>query len=359
MTAQKLKESFDVIIIGGGFCGVHVAKILDKMLAKDFTLAFFDKKDYFEYTPSVHKVISDKNYHDKIVVPFQNLFKRTAIFSEEVTAVTPAHVQTNKGTYSFKYLVVSLGIAYPIFIEDKKNTFTLKNGEEAKKIHEALQKSKNVVIVGGGLIGTEIAGELVTKMKDKNVTVIEPSERILIRNPPGASAWAARFLTNRGCSIVYGEKVVEQKNRAIITDKGSRIPADIILWCAGIKCDTGFLANDLLKSTNERKCIIVNDNLQIEGLKNIFCGGDLNNIQEEKTAHNAEHHAKIIAHNILAAMEKHKSFLNYTPSSAPLVISLGDYAALFTFKNFWWGGIIPAIVKKMIEVGIMLRTKYF
>ncbi|MBI4017063.1 MAG: FAD-dependent oxidoreductase [Candidatus Aenigmarchaeota archaeon] len=364
MALPKLDCSFDVIVVGGGFCGINTAKILDKALPKDSTLALFDKKDYFEYTPSVHKVIFNLDYERKIAIPFQNLLKRTAVFTESVTAITPAYIKTKNGTYGFKYLVVSSGIAYPILLENKKNTFVLKNCEEAKKIHKALKKAENIIIVGGGLIGAEIAGEIVTKTTGKNITMIEPGERILSRNPQGASRWAARFLTKRGCKIIYGEKVIKQKNGQVITDKYSRIPADIIFWCAGIKCDSSFLANGLLKAVNKRKCVLVNDLLQIEGFPNIFCGGDLTAIPEEKTAQNAEHHARIIAHNILTSLGVCKTLFKHAHGSGPLVISFGDWAGLFIYKSFWWGGIIPAIMKKMIEIRVIanlikFRTKYF
>ncbi len=197
------------------------------------------------------------------------------------------------------------------------------------------------------MIGTEIAGELVTKTKDKEITIVHSYDRLIERNPKRASYYASRFLTKRGAKIIFNERVVEHKNNQFITNKGRIIEADAGLWCAGIKANPYFMSG-FRNATNKNNFLKVNNYLQLKGSKNIFVGGDINDIPEEKTAQNAVRHAHLIANNIIALIDK-KELKKHKPRSGPLVISLGDWKGIITFKDFSFCGFIPGIMKWIIE----------
>ncbi|HLF54926.1 MAG TPA: FAD-dependent oxidoreductase, partial [Candidatus Nanoarchaeia archaeon] len=228
-----------VLILGGGFCGALLARILDKR--KDLDVALFDKKDYFEYTPSIHKVIFNAGYHRKIVVPFRHFLKRVNIVNEPVIAVTPGFVETKSERYSYDYLVVCIGIDYPVLLDNKENVCTLKNGLEAAHMGAKILSNNSICIIGGGLIGTEIAGELVTKTHGKAITIVHPHGRLLERNPVKASDYARKFLEKHNARIIFGEKVVKHEGNKFITDKNTVIEAGAGLWCAGIRYNTLFM----------------------------------------------------------------------------------------------------------------------
>ena len=63
-----------LVILGGGFCGAIIAKKYDK--CKDVDVVLIDEKSYYEYTPSIHKLISDNEYLDKITIPFEKIIKK-------------------------------------------------------------------------------------------------------------------------------------------------------------------------------------------------------------------------------------------------------------------------------------------
>lgn len=331
-----------IAIIGGGFCGVSVAR---KLRSHDVFL--FDRKDYFEYTPSVHKMAFEKEYASKIRIPYTQILN-AKIITETIKEVTPEEIITSKKKYPFDYLVICSGIDYPIFLEHKKDVYVLKNGDDALVLNNALQRASSVLVIGGGLIGTEIAAEIAVKAPAKKLTVVHPHPRLLERNPERASRHAQRFLEKRKASLVFGEKVVQHDGKHFVTDKGNTLTADIAIWCAGVKCDVRFLKG-FTNVLTERGALKVNEHLQLEGYNNIYSGGDICSVAEEKTAQNAGNHAKIIAKNISCYIHG-KPLLSYAPHSGPMVISLGDYDAITVIKGWVFTGILQALFKKCIEL---------
>jgi NADH dehydrogenase FAD-containing subunit len=342
-----------VVIIGGGFCGALAARLLDKR--KDTEVVLIDKKDYFEYTPSIHKVIFNSGYFKKITVPFNHFLKNTRVVTGKLKQVTSEFVEVDEEKITFDYLIISSGIDYPVFLENKENVCVLKSGIEAAQMGAKIISQEHILIIGGGLIGTEIAGELVTKTKGKRLVIVHHPDRLLERNPLKASKYARDFLESHGAQIFFDEKVVDHKGNTFITDKGRKIDAESALWCAGIKCNPWFMQGFPDSIFTERKALKVNEFLQLEGYPNIFVGGDINSVQEEKTAQNAERHAHLIIKN-LDRLQKSHSLIAHKPRSAPLVISLGDWTGIMTLPNGWViTGIFPGILKWLIEWWV-LRT---
>ncbi len=342
-----------IIILGGGFCGTLTARLLERSLPTA-EIILIDKKPYFEFSPSIHKVVFNKDYFNKITIDYSKIFKRVKFVQDEVLEVTPSVVKTKNQEFSFDFLVVSMGISYPISLKDKKNVCSLKHGSDVVRMSDDISRNKSILIVGGGLIGTEIAGELATKT-DKEIVLVHSKDRLLERNPEKASKYAFDFLKSRNVKIFLNEKVISHKDNYFLTSKGTKIKASLALWCAGIKPDASFMKG-FKNIINSKGFLKVNPFLQLINHNNIFVGGDLNNIDEEKTAQNAERHAHCITKNIVALINK-ESLRHHKPRSGPLVISLGDWHGLLTFKNFTLTGILPGILKHLIEWWI-LRVKY-
>jgi NADH dehydrogenase FAD-containing subunit len=343
-----------LVIVGGGFCGALIARILDKR--KEIETTLVDKKTYFEYTPSIHKVVFDPCYRQKITVPYSYFLKYTRIVKSNFLEVTPEFVETEKERIYFDYLVISTGIEYPIFLENKKNVFALKSGIEAVKMSGSILEAECVLIIGGGLIGTEIAGELGTKTESKRLIIVHPHNRLIERNPEKASNYAQNFLEKRGVQIFFGEKVIDRKDGVFLTNKGRIIEADVGIWCAGIRCNPFFMKGFPESVFTDKNALKVNKYLQLKGYSNIFVGGDINSIPEEKTAQNAEQHAHLIIKN-LERLIKNRPLIAYKPRNGPLLISLGDLTGILTFRRFSITGLFPVILKKLVEWWVLKQYK--
>ncbi len=343
-----------VAIIGGGFCGVLVAKKLEKI--NDVQTVLFDKKPYFEYQPSLHKVVFKPTYLNKIRREYTSFLKKTEIIISKVMEVTPQQISTSKKKINFDILVISTGIDYLIFLENKENVHVLKNGEEALQLAKKIRNSHHILIVGGGLIGTEFVGEILTKLPEKSITIIHPHEKLLERNPYDASYYSQKYFKKNHVTFIFGEKVISHNNGSFFTNKNRKLHADLCIWCAGIKCNPDFMKKFPDNCFSNRDALRVNNYLQLEGLSNIFVGGDINNIKEEKTARKAELHAKVIVNNI-KRMLTNRSLIPYKSVRSPMVISLGDWRGIIQYKFVIPGLFIPGILKWLIQWWFMHKLK--
>jgi len=347
-------EKYDIVIIGGGFCGVLCAKILERK--SNLSIALFDRKPNFEFIPAIPKLVINKEHSRKISIPFLRIFKKTKFFLDEVINVTKDTVQGKSKQISYKYLVICSGSDYPIELKNKKNVHTLKYVNEGLAINKDVHKNDNVLIIGGGLAGTEIAAEIATRT-NKRVTLIHSKNRLIERNPEKASNYAYNFLVNKGVVIKFNERVTEHMEDYFKTGNGNKYFYKMAVWCAGVSFKIPFLdKNDFPHCKDKEGHLIDSEYLFVKPHKNIFAGGDVANTKEEKTAQNADRHAKLIANNIIC-LEKGKELKKYKPRTGPLVISLGPWNGLLVAGNFVISGLIPGIMKHLIEMAVMFRIK--
>lgn len=337
----------NIVILGGGFCGATVAKKLDA--EKDISVTLIDKNPYFEYNPSAHKILTNPRYQQNIRVPFTDFLQNTQIITEPVKRVFPSEFRTETKRVKFDYAVICLGCFYPIFLSNTKNVYTMTRSDQAKQLFKVLKNAEKVLLVGGGYIGTEIAGELATKRSDIQLTMVHSHDRILQRSPSSASKYAMNFLEKRGVNFIFNEKVVSHPDdHTFVTKNGIEIDTDVCIWCTGIKVDTSYLEGFVPSAVNKKQRIKVNDHLQLLKYPHLFAGGDITAINEEKTARKAELHAKVIATNI-KRLHQGKSLIKYNTKTSPMVISLGDNHGIGQYGRLVVPGLISGISKWLIE----------
>jgi apoptosis-inducing factor 2 len=335
-----------VAVVGGGFCGATVAKELDSLPGLEVTL--INKTSFFEYNPSAHKCITDVDYQKSIRVPFSEFLPHTTVITGEAKQIGKDHLKISSKDVSFDTLVIATGVDYPIYLENKKNVYKLTTSEEAIKIHDGLKGASDLLIVGGGYIGTEIAAEIATKRKDISVTLVHSHDRLLERGPSFVSQYAKHFLERRKVNILLEEKIIDHKKGLFFTNKDRTIDSDLAIWCTGTKADPWFLKDLGSDVLSKRQRIIVNEFLQLPKYPHIYAGGDITDIAEEKTARKAEIHAHIISKNVVC--QKNKSNLKrYTSGVSPLVISLGDVYGISQFGPAVLAGFGHGVFKELIE----------
>ncbi len=331
-----------IVIIGGGFAGALAAYKLEK----DFDVILIDTKDYFEFTPSILRTIIEPAHLKKIQVRHSHYLHRAQLWQEEVTSITEKNAKTASKTILYDYLIIASGSTYHSPIKEKKVVFAAR-ADELRDYAQRLSAAENVLIIGGGLVGVELAAEIITAYPKKKVTIVHAKRALIERSPMKAREYAQRFLEHKGVKIIFNERVVSSNNGSI-TDKGNRWIADLTFLCTGIKPNYKFMEHSCSTSLNERRNICVNTFLQVQGFQHIFAAGDITNIAEEKTAQNAEKQAEIVVKNIYH-LENEETLEEYTSSPRVMVISLGKWDGMLIYKNFVLTGIIPGILKTIIE----------
>ena len=260
-----------LIIIGGGFAGAKIAKALEKR----FDVILIDSKDYFEFTPSVLRTIVEPEHIKKIQVLHSHYLKKTKIINACVTELKNSYVKTDKNKkYYFDYLVIASGSRYQ-FPFKEQNIVLASRASHLRNCYEKLCLAKNIVLVGGGIVGVELTAEIANAYSDKNITLIEAGKGLMSRNHNKSAEYVKKYLEKNKVNLIFNEKVKEAKNKKITTNKGRKIKADMIFLCTGITPNSEFIDKKYL---NKRKQTLVNDFLQVDNLKNVFDNKSINNV---------------------------------------------------------------------------------
>jgi apoptosis-inducing factor 2 len=342
-----------VLIIGGGFSGTRIAKKLEKI--KDYEVTLIDKEEFFEYTPGILRVLVEPEYVKKLQVMHKDYLKRTKIVIGEVSEVGKDFLllRDSGRKLEFDYLVISSGSNYNSLIKEEGVHYATRVAH-LKESYEKLIKSKRVCVIGGGLVGVELAAEICTHFSNKNIMLVHSHDNLINRNSPVSQRYVERFLEKRGVKIIYGERMKEYKNGVMIMDSGKNIKCDVAYLTVGIKSNYDFMKKNY--SSAMGKGIKVDSNLLLEGASNIFVCGDVSNIKEEKTAQNADLQGDVVVYNILAR-DRGSRMKEYGSSKRMMVISLGKWDGLIEYGKFVIGGKIPALVKWGIERWVMSQYR--
>ena len=344
-----------VVVIGGGFVGAMVSRKLEKK----FQVVLIDTKDYFEFTPSILRTIVKPKHMRKIQVLHKHYLHRARVIHGSVKEISDGKVKVDvavsglhkKKSFDYDYLVIASGSSYSLPIKES-NLVISTRANNLRDSYDKLCRAREVLIIGGGLVGIELAGEILDHYDDKKIKIVHSRNHLIPRNNRKAIKYAEKFLEKRGVEIVFGERIEKNSKGVFVTDKKRKLKPDVAFLCTGIRPNFEFMKKNFGKALNEGNQIEVNSFLQMKNGKdldkNIFVGGDIASVKEEKTAQNAEKHADIIVKNI-CRLDSGKKLCKYSPEKRFMVISLGMYDGILTKGNFSLGGWIPAFLKKFVE----------
>ncbi|MFT4303394.1 MAG: NAD(P)/FAD-dependent oxidoreductase [Candidatus Woesearchaeota archaeon] len=344
----KLKK---VVIIGGGFAGAEIAKNLEKR----FEVILIDTKDYFEFIPSILRIIAEPKVIKDIQIKHKDYLRNTSIITNKVINVKKdSLILNNKKEINFDYLVIASGSDYKLPIKHNRSISAYSGKILKDYSHKVI--GKDVLIVGAGLVGVELAAELADISK---VSLIEGNNIILARSNKKTRTYAENYLKKKKINLILGEMVVESDGHSLMTNKSTKIAPDFVFLCTGITPNSEFMKKNFSDNLGVRGHIIVNKYLQLNNYNNIFAAGDVTDIIEEKTAQSAEKQAKVVAKNIIL-LERYKNnnkLLSYASKKRPMAISLGKYDGIIAYKEFTLTGFISSIIKYIIQLKTILKLK--
>ena len=294
-----------VVIVGGGLGGLRLS---EDLYGSGMQVVLIDKNNFHQFPPLIYQIASAGIDPSSISFPFRQIFRKRKDFyfrmaEARMVDTEKKILQTSIGKIDYDYLVLAAGATTNFF--GNKNieewAIPMKTVPEAMGLRNALlsnleraltcateeerQELLNVVIVGGGATGVEIAGALAEMRRYvipydypdmdsslMHIYLIEAGDRLLAGLSQESSQKAYEFLKSMGVDIQFGKMVTDYRDHKVVMKDGTEIPTRTFLWVSGIRANAmpGIDESHLGRGFRFK----VDEYNRIPGVEDVFAIGD-------------------------------------------------------------------------------------
>jgi NADH dehydrogenase len=301
-----------LIIIGGGFAGVKLVKKLKNL---PLQVVLFDRNNYHTFQPLLYQVATAGLEPDSIADPLRKQLESTKNFFFRMAEVYDIDIEakiinTEIGELDFDYLVIATGSKTNYFgnASIMENAFPLKQIPQALDLRshilqsfeaatiandpEEVKSRMNIVIVGGGPTGVEVAGAIGELKKSvlpndypeldfnqMHITLVEGTSKLLNVMSESASSKSYKYLEKFGVTIKLNTIVKSYNGLVAELNDGTEINTHTLIWAAGVE---GNFPAGLPINAIEKSRLKVDEFNKIEGTENIYAIGDIALMKDEK-----------------------------------------------------------------------------
>ncbi|WP_455540484.1 NAD(P)/FAD-dependent oxidoreductase [Prevotella fusca] len=384
-----------VVIVGGGLGGLELAF---KLVDDDFQVVLVDKNNYHQFPPLIYQVASGGLEPSSISFPFRRLFQGRKDFffrMAEVQSVNTAEktIQTTVGEIEYDYLVLAAGAKTNFFgnKDIEATTLPMKSVSEAMRLRNTIlrnlelaetednpvrkQALMNIVIVGGGASGVEIAGAVAEMKKhiiardypdldssQMHIYLVNAGDRLLAGMDPVSSKRAERDLKDLHVHIRQPQFATEYKDGILKTSAGLEIPAQTVIWVSGICANTieGIPAG----SVGHAGRLLTDRFCRVKGLQDVYAIGDLSLIEGDEEyplghpqlAQVAMQQAKTVAKNLKAVL-KGKEVKPFRYKNLGVMATIGRNHAVAEISGKKFGGFPAWALWLVVHLRSILGVK--
>jgi NADH dehydrogenase len=304
-----------VIIIGGGFGGLRLARKLSNRAGFEITL--IDRFNYHQFQPLFYQVATAGLDASNISFPIRKVFQQSKNIQfrlAEVKQVLPQDKKlvTDVGTFEYDALVIATGADTNFFGNQQlaEHAFPMKSTVEALQLRHRLlhnfedalvakdagdksklQRLMNIVVVGGGPTGVELSGAIADMKRyqlpkdypeldfsNMNIYLLEGTGRTLAAMSEKSSSDSQRYLEKLGVTVMTNAILKEYDGKRALLQDGKQIETSLLIWAAGIKGNVPEgIGTDLIARGNRIK---VDRQCRVIGQSSIFAIGDVAYMEE-------------------------------------------------------------------------------
>ena len=319
-----------VVVVGGGYGGVTVAKGLDPLAE----VILVEQKDQFVHHAAALRAAVDEAWQHSIFMPYTNLLTNGRVVHGTVSRVEGTRVHIfGQDPIDADYVVLATGSTYPFPAK-----YTASRSDVAKarlsQLSAYLHGARSVLLVGGGTVGIEFAGELRHAFPDIDITLVEKSPEILptygfseaLREQVREQLAELKIRLLEGSELAYLPpfNVGELGHFNVETKDGQSIEADIWFQCYGSRPNSGYVVGTSLEAAlRPDGALRVEPTLLVSGQERVYAVGDLTDVRESKRADAARAQARVVIANISAQLAGKTPEVQYVPSDEWVILPLG------------------------------------
>ncbi len=303
-----MNRQTDVLIIGGGFAGVSIAQ---KLAKSGIDTVLIDKKNYFEVTFAMLRNVTNPQKTGNTPRKKYIDFIEGAFVQATVETMNDKEVKLSDGnTIGFNSVVIATGSRYPTLSLAKSNFAFDYDGrrEEIDNENKALKSAESVLIIGGGVVGVEFAGEISSAFPEKKITLAHGSGNLLDNFEPKMQQKALEQLTARGVDVKFNRRFEKDGDLYRCSKSKETIKAEITYVCVGMVPNTEFIRAELPDILDDKGLIKVDRFMKVEGYNNIYALGDCSDLDiSNKNGYIATVQGGMIASNLINSAKGKKT----------------------------------------------------
>ena len=389
-------EQKRVVIIGGGFGGLELAKRLRR---SGMQIVLIDKHNYHQFQPLIYQVASAGMEPSSISFPYRRVFQKYKNLHFRLAEVKGIDTErkeviTNIGSIGYDYVVLAAGATTNFYgnKEIEKAAMPMKSLSEATGIRNTIlanieraittedpvfrQELLNIVIVGGGATGVELAG-VISEMKRTilprdypeldvslmNVYLIQGDNRLLPAMAAESSQKAIDFLRSMGVNVILSKLVTDYRQHKVLLNDGSSIATRSFIWVSGI---IGVAFDGLAKECYGRgRRVLVDAFNRVKGADDVFAIGDQALMPDVDKAYPGGHpqlaqvaiqQGKLLAKN-LVRIEKGKACKPFHYQNLGSMATIGRNKAVAEFALFKTQGFIAWVLWLVVHLRSILGIR--
>ena len=384
-----------IVIVGGGLGGLELAF---KLVDDDYQVVLIDKNNYHQFPPLIYQVASGGLEPSSISFPFRRLFQGKKDFFFRMAKVESVNtdkktIKTTVGEIDYDYLVLAFGAKTNFFgnKDIEATTLPMKSVSEAMRLRNTIlrnlelalteedparkQALMNIVVVGGGASGVEIAGAVAEMKKNiiardypdldssqMHIYLVNAVDRLLSAMDPVSSKRAERDLKELHVHIRQPQFATEYKDGILKTSAGLEIPTQTVIWVSGICANTveGFPAESIGHAgrfLTDRFC-------RVKGVKDVYAIGDVSLVEGDEEyplghpqlAQVAMQQAKTVAKNF-KAMLKGKELKPFKYKNLGVMATIGRNHAVAEISGKKFGGFPAWALWLVVHLRSILGVK--
>ena len=384
-----------IVIVGGGLGGLELAF---KLVDDDYQVVLIDKNNYHQFPPLIYQVASGGLEPSSISFPFRRLFQGKKDFFFRMAKVESVNtdkkiINTTVGEIDYDYLVLAFGAKTNFFgnKDIEATTLPMKSVSEAMRLRNTIlrnlelalteedparkQALMNIVVVGGGASGVEIAGAVAEMKKNiiardypdldssqMHIYLVNAGDRLLATMDPVSSKRAERDLKELHVHIRQPQFATEYKDGILKTSAGLEIPTQTVIWVSGICANTveGFPAESIGHAgrfLTDRFC-------RVKGVKDVYAIGDVSLVEGDEEyplghpqlAQVAMQQAKTVAKNF-KAMSKGKELKPFKYKNLGVMATIGRNHAVAEISGKKFGGFPAWALWLVVHLRSILGVK--
>ena len=384
-----------IVIIGGGFAGIALAK---KLRNQKLQVVLLDKHNYHTFQPLLYQVATGGLEAGSIAYPIRKVIQQYKDFYFRLTSVKEIDTANQKiiseiGDLHYDYLVIATGSKTNYFgnKEIERNAMSMKtipqslnirslileNFEQAVLLKDEVERNAlmNFVLVGAGPTGVELAGALAEMKKailqkdypdldiDKmQINLVQGDDRVLNAMTEKSSKAAEEFLLKLGVKIWKNIRVTNYDGRTITTNTDLTFESATVIWTAGVQGAkvTGLNADALIERIER---IRVSEFNQVAGYDNIFAIGDIASMETKKypqghpmMAQPALQQGKLLGENLVRLIHK-KPMKPFEYNDKGSMATIGRNLAVVDLPHYHFSGVFAWFVWMFVHLFSLIGFK--